>query len=153
MIPDASMVETSTPRRPIMGTVFRILTVFDSVALLFAASLHVAGVRIPLGSAVFEEPQIVPAAIVEGLAGLIFAVAAYAVLAGRRWAWPMTLTAHVFAILGFLVGIFATRNGTSSFNHIYHYVMLAVFIVGLALLLLPAGRAALGRDNREVHGP
>lgn len=153
MMHEASMVETRTPRQPIMVTVFRILAAFDTVALLFAASLHVAGVRIPLGSAVFEEPQIVPAAIVEGLAGLIFAVAAYAIFANKRWAWPMTLFAHGFAILGFVVGIFATRNGTSPFNHVYHYVMLAIFVIGLALLLTPIGRAALGRGNREVHHP
>lgn len=145
---EASMVEVGTTRRPVLLTTFRVLAVFDTVALLFAASLHVQGVRISLGSAVFDEPQIVPAAIVEGLAGLIFAVAAYALLANRRWMWSVTLGAHLFAILGFVVGIVATRNGTSPFNHIYHYVMLGVFIVGLALLLLLAARAALGRDSR-----
>lgn len=150
---EASMIETGAPRRPIMATVFRILTVFDTAALLFAASLHVAGARIPLGSVVFEEPQIVPAAIVEGLAGLVFALAAYSVFASKRWAWPMTLFAHIFAILGFLLGIFATRNGTSPFNLVYHYVMLGVFIISLALLLMPIGREALGRGNREVHQP
>lgn len=153
MMREAATIETSAPRRPIMVTVFRILAAFDTVALLFAASLHVAGVRIPLGSAVFEEPQIVPAAIVEGLAGVFFAIAAYAIFAGRRWAWPMTLFAHGFAILGFLVGIFATRNGTSPFNHVYHYVMLVIFVIGLALLLMPMSREALGRGNREVRHP
>ena len=46
----------------------------------------------------------------------------------------------------------ATRNGTSPFNRVYHVVMLAVFIAGLALLPLPMGRAALGRGNREGRG-
>lgn len=151
-MPESSVTSVSVPRRTIMVLVFRILTVFDTVALLFAASLHVAGVRIPLGSAVFIEPQIVPAAIVEGLAGVFFAGAAYAVFTGRRWAWSMTLFAHGFAILGFLLGIFSTRNGTSTFNHAYHYVMLAIFVIGLALLLTASARAALGRGSRRVRG-
>lgn len=152
MSPEAAMTQTSTPRRPVIARVFRLLVVFDTVVLLFAAALHVQGVRIPLGSAVFDEPQIVPAAIVEGLAGVIFAVAAYAVFTDRHWAWLMTLFAHVFAVLGFLLGIFATRNGTSPFNRVYHLVMLAIFIVGLALLLTPTMRAALGRGNRGPQG-
>lgn len=153
MMPESSVTSVSVPRRSIIGVVFRILTVFDTIALLFAASLHVAGVRIPLGSAVFVEPQMVPAAIVEGLAGVFFAGAAYAVFAGRRWAWSTTLFAHVFAILGFLVGIFATRDGTSTFNHTYHFVMLGIFVIGLALLLQSGARAALGqRSDRGMPG-
>jgi len=149
---EAAMIEAGTPRRPVVAAVMSGLVVFDTVALLFAATLHVAGARIPLGSAIFEEPQIVPAAIVEGLAGVIFAVAAYAVFAGRYWAWPMTLFAHIFAILGFLLGIFATRNGTSPFNRVYHLVMLAIFILGLALLLTPITRTALKSGNRRPQG-
>jgi hypothetical protein len=119
--------------------------VFDTVALLFASAIHVDGARIPLGSAIFVEPQIVPAAIVEGLAGLFFAVGAYAVFARSNWAWPWAIVAHGFAILGFIVGIIATRNGTSTFNHTYHVVMLVIFVIGLILLLLPMSRAVLDR--------
>jgi hypothetical protein len=140
---DTPVLDTSAPRRSAIVTGFRVLAVFDTVALLIAAALHIQGVRISLGSADFVEPQIVPAAIVEGLAGLIFAVAAYALFTSRRWAWAMTLSAHVFAILGFLLGIWSTRNGTSPFNHDYHLIMLGIFVVGLALLLTPAAHAAL----------
>jgi hypothetical protein len=122
-----------------------VLIPFDAVALLFAGVVHLVGARIPLGVAVFDEPPIIPAGIVEGLAGLIFALATYAVLARREWAWPVALAAHLFAIAGFLVGIVATRAGTTPFNHDYHFVMLGVFVVGLALLLIPGTRAALGR--------
>ena len=151
MSPEASMTQTGTPGRSVVATVLRILVAFDTVALLFAATLHVRGVQIPLGTADFVEPQIVPAAIVEGIAGVLFAVAAYTVYRGKRLAWTMTLVAHVFAILGFLVGIAATRNGTSQFNHIYHFVMLGVFVIGLALLLTPGARMALGRSARTLR--
>jgi hypothetical protein len=131
------------------------LVVFDTVALIVVALMHVNGVRIPLGSAVFDEPQIVPAAIVEGLAGVFFAVSAYAVFAGTRWSWPMTIFAHIFAIVGFIVGIAATSGGGAAdtpFNYVYHRVMLAVFVIGLALLLLPGVRAAMNHDDRGTGG-
>jgi hypothetical protein len=138
------MIGASVPRRTVAGAALRGLIPFDAVALLFSGVVHLVGARIPLGAVVFDEPPIIPAGIVEGLAGLIFALATYAVFAGRPWAWPGALAAHLFAIAGFLLGIVATRNGTTPFNHDYHFVMLAVFVVGLILLLTPGARAALG---------
>jgi hypothetical protein len=138
------MIGTSVPRRSVAVAVLRVLIPFDAIALLFAGIVHLVGARIPLGAAVFDEPPIIPAGIVEGLAGLIFALATYAVFARRRWGWPIALAAHLFAIAGFLVGIWATRRGTTPFNHDYHYAMLAVFVVGLVLLLTPGARATLG---------
>lgn len=151
MMLETPMVEMTPPRAPAVATIIRVLIVFDTLALLFAAALHVAGARIPLGSAVFVEPQIVPAAIVEGLAGMLFAMTIYAVFTNTRWAWPAAIFAHIFAIAGFLLGIWATRAGTSPFNANYHRVMLVVFVAGLALLLIPGGRAALGRNKRLVR--
>jgi hypothetical protein len=143
----AHAARPSTSSAP--GVAIRILLIFDTVALLFAAALHVDGASIPLGSAVFNEPQIVPAAIVEGLAGGIFALSAYSSLAGRAWAWACTIGAHIFAVLGFILGLIATRNGTSPFNFTYHRVMLVIFVAGLILLLLPVGRSALGHRPRN----
>jgi hypothetical protein len=119
----------------------RSLIPFDTVALLFAGIVHLIGARIPLGVAAFIEPRILPAGIVEGAAGLLFALATYALWRERRWAWSAALTAHLFAIAGFLVGVWATRLGTTPFNSVYHYVMLVVFVVGLALLLAPGARS------------
>ena len=141
------MLQTATARRPLVVAAIQVLVVFDAVALLFAGIVHLAGAQIPLGFATFDEPPILPAGIVESLAGLIFVAAVYAIFARRAWAWGVTLAAHLFAIAGFLVGIYATRNGTTTFNHIYHWVMLAVFVVGLVLVLLPADRATLGKGG------
>jgi hypothetical protein len=140
------MLGNTVPSRNLAVSVLRVLVPFDTVALLFAGIVHLVGARISLGVAVFEEPPILPACIVEGLAGLIFLLAAYTVFARRGQAWSATLTAHLFAIAGFLVGIGATRGGTTTFNHDYHYVMLALFIVGLILLVAPGTRAALGGE-------
>jgi hypothetical protein len=141
------MIQVASPRRPLVAAAVQILVVFDAVALLFAGIVHLVGAQIPLGFATFDEPPILPAGIVESLAGLIFVAAVYAIFAHRAWAWGVTLAAHLFAIAGFLVGIFATRNGTTTFNHTYHWVMLAIFVVGLVLVLLPANRTALGHGG------
>jgi hypothetical protein len=141
------MVASQSSLRGPVATALRVLIVFDAIALLFAGIVHLVGANIPLGSAVFDERALLPAGIVETLAGLLFAWAAYAVFATRHSAWTATLVAHLFAIAGFLVGIYATRAGTTPFNHDYHYAMTAIFIVGLILVLLPAGRAALGRGS------
>jgi hypothetical protein len=135
--------------RPV-ATTLRVLIVFDTIALLFAGIVHLVGATIPLGSAVFDEPPLLPAGIVETLAGLLFAWAAYSVFAARPSAWTAALVAHLFAIAGFLVGIYATRAGTTPFNQVYHYAMTAIFVVGLILVLLPAGRAALGRRSSPL---
>jgi len=68
----------------------RALIMFDTATLLLFALLHLSG-PLALDSIVLTEPRIIPAAVVEGLAGLIFAVSAYAVFArahpghGSRW--------------------------------------------------------------------
>ena len=141
------MIASQSSLRGALAAMLRILIVFDTIALLFAGVVHLVGANIPLGFATFDEPPLLPAGIVESLAGLLFVWATYAVLTARPSAWMATLVAHLFAIAGFLVGIYATRLGTTPFNHDYHYVMLVVFVVGLVLVLLPAGQAALGRGR------
>lgn len=144
-------LQASSPsRRAPIGIVILILATLDAIALLFGGIVHLVGARIPLGSAVFQEPPIIPAGIVEGLAGVIFVVALFAIVTGRRWTWGGALVAHLFAIVGFVVGLVATRDGTTPFNYDYHRVLLGVFVVGLILLLLPAGRAALSFTRRPA---
>lgn len=142
------MITSQSTLRGVVANTLRVLVIFDAAALLFAGIVHLVGAHIPLGAAVFDEPSILPAGIVESSAGLLFVWAAYAVFAGRSSAWIATLVAHLFAIAGFLVGIIATRLGTTPFNTLYHRVMLVVFVAGLILVLLPAGRTALAPTRR-----
>lgn len=137
------IIQASTPARSAVAAVIRIVVVFDAVALLFAGIVHLVGARISLGGAAFVEPPIIPVGVVESLAGVVFVVAAYALFLRRAWAWAVTLAAHLFAIAGFLLGLWATRLGTTPFNYDYHRVMLAVFVAGLILVLTPPARAAL----------
>jgi hypothetical protein len=141
------MMETATRNQTAVAMALGGLVVLEAVVFLLAALLHV-GVRVPVG---FVEPRIIPAAIVEGLIGVFFAVSAYAVFARQTWAWSAAIGAHVFALLGTLLGVFALAVGggpRTEANTIYHYVMLGVIIVGLVLLLTPIARAALGRGSR-----
>lgn len=144
------MADVRVPRRGVAVAVLRALLPFDTVALLFAGVVHLVGARIPLGVGVFDEPPILPAGIVESLAGLIFAWATYAVFMRSRSAWLAALAAHLFAIAGFLVGIVATLSGTTPFNNGYHRVMLVVLAVGALLLVTPAGLTALDRGGKPA---
>lgn len=148
-----TILQGTSPARYAVATILRVLVVFDAAVLLFAGIVHLFGASIALGVGVFDEPPILPAGIVESLAGALFVVAAYAIFARQHWAWGMTLAAHLFAIAGFIVGILATLNGTTPFNAVYHRVMLAVFVLGLILVLIPAGRAALRFGSRNRPQP
>ena len=139
------MIETITPRQVAVATVVRVLVVFETVAFLLAALLHL-GARIPVGFAILATDRILPAAIVEGLAGLVFAVSAYAVFTRTTWAWPVAIVAHAFALAGILLGMWAIAAGFgphSVLNDTYHRVMLVVLLAGLALLLTPSAKAVL----------
>ena len=63
---------------------------------------------IPLG---FTEPPLLPAMVVEGLIALGFIVSAVALFTRKPWAWSATIAAHVFCVMGVLLGLWATRRG------------------------------------------
>jgi hypothetical protein len=126
-------------------TVISVLMVAEAVTFLLAALLHVG---IPLG---FSEPRIIPAAIVEGLCGLLLAVSTYAVVARTTWAWGAALATHLGAVAGVLLGITALALGagpSTVANTIYHRVILGVLVVVLVGLSTPAARAALGHHTQ-----
>ncbi len=143
-----SAVYRPSGQQPISVGVLRGLMVFDTAALLFAGIVHLVGARIPLGVGTFVEPPLLPAGVVETLLGVVFAIAAYYAVRGLEHAWGWALGAHLGAIAGFIVGLYATSDGTTVFNHDYHVTMLAVFAVGLLLLLFPEARDGLGYGDR-----
>lgn len=143
------MIETATGRHRAVRNVIRALTVFNAVTFLFASASHL-GEPIPLGLTTVEEPQIVPATIVEGLSGIFFAVSAYSLFTHKEWRWLATTSSHVFALVGVLIGITALRFGggqRTDLNDAYHLIMLVVLIVGLVLLFSARGKAALGHGD------
>ncbi len=148
------LTEATTRPRTTLAAVIGILAALYAATFSVGALLHL-GVRIPLGFAVLAEPRIIPATIVEGLCALGLGVGAYAVLAGRSWAWSAVTGAHAFALGGVLLGITALALGggpSTELNTIYHRVMLVALVAGLAVLSTPAGRTALGRGDRGSRG-
>jgi hypothetical protein len=137
--------------RTLVTVALRILVVFDTLSLLLVSAVHLFGARIPLGLGIFTEPPILAAGIVEGLCGMVFAVALFAILTRQTWQWGMTLAAHLVGALGYILGLVFTRNGTTHFNYADHRVMLALFAIGLLLLALPVGREALAGGARAPH--
>jgi len=71
------VIEPATDQRAGITTVVSTLSVLYAVTFFCGALLH-TGVQIPLGFAVLAEPTIIPATVVEGLCGLVLAVAAFA---------------------------------------------------------------------------
>ncbi len=124
-----------------------VVIVLEALTFLIAASLH-SGAQIPFLSAVLQEPKIIDAVIVEGLCGLFLAISAYAIFAGKDWAWQAAIAAHIFSIAGVLLGMIALAHGlgpTTEVNYIYHRVILVTLVAVLLMLLTPAVKSGLGR--------
>ena len=107
-----------------------------------------AGVRGARVWRIARKIPILPAAIVESLAGLGLAVAVAALLMRVRgtWTWRTALAAQVFALLGVLLGIIVTSLGSgprSDLNDVYHRVMLLALLASLALTLRDRRRRPL----------
>ena len=142
-----SMNEDTLSRNNAVATVIGVVVTLEAAVYLLAASLHL-GVRIPLGFATLSEPGILPAAVVEGLSGIFLATSGYALFTRKGWAGAVAVAAHVFSILGVLLGMYALAVGagpSSELNEGFHRVILPVLVLVLVVLLTPLGRAALGR--------
>jgi hypothetical protein len=119
--------------------------VLEALSFICFALLHL-GVRIPVAFAVVEEPRRPFAVIVEGLAAAALALAAFAVLTRRTWAWAGATGAHAVALAGVLwgmVAIAAGRGPHTPLNDTFHRVMVVVLGAGLILLLTRPGRTLL----------
>ena len=142
------MIETTNRSFPAIVKVIGVLIVAEAITFLLAALLHL-GIQLPVG---FSEHQIIPAAIVEGLCWLFLSLSLYAMFARQTWTWRAAVAAHIFAVVGVLLGIYATSRGPGDeANFIYHRVILVVLVIVLALLATPGARAALGRSNQSLR--
>src|SRR5438132_13350160 len=79
-----SLINPTTRHWNTVITVMSVLIVAETITFLLATLLHL-GIPVPLG---FTQPQIIPAAIVEGLCGVFLAVSAYAILTYKTLPWP-----------------------------------------------------------------
>jgi hypothetical protein len=135
----------------IVRTAVALLATVYAATFVVAVLLHL-GADIPLGFAVLDEPRRPFAVIVEGVAGLVLAVGAFAVLAGTTRAWAAVTGAHAVALAGVLWGMVAVAAGRgphTQLNDIYHRVMVVLLAATLILLLTPLGRSSLGRERNR----
>ena len=138
------MIASTTPTR-VVGRAFRVLIVLEALSFVCFALLHL-GVGIPVGFAGIQEPRRPFAVIVEGLAALLLALGASAVLTRKIWAWAAVTAAQAGALAGVLWGMVAVAAGRglhTQLNDTYHLVMVVVLGAGLILLLTRRGRAVL----------
>jgi hypothetical protein len=109
-------------------TLLLLLTLVEAATFGLAAFLHLGVTSI--------EPAIVPAAVVESLAGAGLAASAYGLLTRRAWAQPVTLAAYAFAIGGVLLGmgaLAAGRGPRTDLNEAYHRIVLSALLAGVLL--------------------
>lgn len=146
---------TLKAREPsIVRTAVALLATLYAATFVMAVLLHV-GVEIPLGFVVLDEPRRPFAVIVEGVAGIVLAVGAFAVAAGTTRAWAAVTGAHAIALAGVLWGMVAVAAGRgphTQLNDTYHRVMVVLLGATLILLLTPLGRNALGRERNRSPG-
>jgi hypothetical protein len=150
--------ERSSLRGPGGGTTAaRFAAVLLRVELVAVAATFFVFALLHLGIQLggIDEPFILPATIVETVCGLCMALAAVAAFAATTRAWQTAVTAHGIAIAGVLLGIFAQArgNGGTELNTVYHRTVLAVMVVGLALLLARTGRIALRKNPLTMRYP
>ena len=138
------MIGTTTPNS-VLARAFGALILLGALSFLCFALVHV-GVRIPVGLAVIQEPRRPFAVVVEGLAAVLLALAASAVLTRRTRGLAAVTWAHAVALAGVLWGMVAVAAGRgphTQLNDTYHRVMVVVLGAGLILLLTRPGRTLL----------
>jgi hypothetical protein len=134
----------------LVRTTVALLATMYAATFVVAVLLHL-DVEIPLGFAVLDEPRRAFAVIVEGLAGIVLAVAAFGVFARKTWAWATATGAHAVALAGVVWGMVAVAAGRgphTQLNDAYHRLMVMLLGANLILLLTPLGQTSVGRERR-----
>jgi hypothetical protein len=148
------MTALKAPGPRIVRTAVALLATVYAATFVVAVLLHL-GVEIPLGFVVLDEPRRPFAVIVEGVAGIVLAVGAFAVFARTTRAWAAVTGAHAVALAGVLWGMVAVAAGRgphTQLNDTYHRVMVVLLTATLILLLTPLGRNSLGRKRNRSPG-
>ena len=87
--------------------------------------------------------------IAEAILGVGALVAFIATFIRPASAWTWGVVANGVATAGVLLGIFATRGGTTELNFVYHRLVLAVVAISLVMLVL--ARAATRRRHSSIR--
>ena len=114
-----------------------VATALEAATFAAAAVLH-SRPRIPLPVTTLRGDWFPHAAIPEAIIAVVLAAGATAVLARSSRAWGIAVAAHVFAIVGVLVGLAAITGGIGHrrpADIVYHATILVVLLGVLTVLL------------------
>ena len=118
---------------------------FANAALFVFGAVQHTGVT--LGP--FQEPRIIPAAIVEGACAIALVWGAIAIFGGRTHGWRNAMIANLFALSGVVLGMAALAAGAgprTASNDLYHGIMLALIGAALVLLFVRSRRPIVRRS-------
>ena len=87
-----------------------------------------------------SDVHILDGGIAEAILGVCALVAFVATFTRAASAWRWGVVANGVATAGVMLGVYATRGGTTELNFIYHRTVLGVVVVSVVVLIL--GRAA-----------
>ncbi len=122
-----------------MKTLLGLIMIANAALFVFGAVQHVGVVIGP-----FQEPRIIPAAIVETICAIALGWGGAAVLAHEGTFWRTALIANFIALAGVLLGVVALAVGAgprTASNDLYHRIMLV--LIGAGLIILFFARSAL----------
>ena len=106
-----------------------------NAALFFFGAVQHIGVTIGR----FQEPRIIPAAIVETICGISLAWGAVIVLSRAVLPWSAPLVSNFIALCGVLLGMAALAAGRgprTASNDLYHHIMLSLIATSFVVLVL-----------------
>ena len=119
------------------------LMALATVSFALASLVHF-GIVLPLRLVTLDDP--VPgAAIPEAVIAVVLGISTAMIVLGQAKRWATALGATVFAILLTAYGLSVTLASSRTGDITYHIFVLALLLVIMVFLLLPAGRRSLTR--------
>jgi hypothetical protein len=107
-----------------------VLMAVEAATLAVMSALHFSGALD--GSSPFDPRR---AGIAEAAIGVVLLVGAIGLLRKWRRAWTTALSANVFAVVGFVVGLTRTTQGGGAVDIGYHVIVLPLLLLTIAVLL------------------
>ena len=123
-----------------MKTLLGFLMIANAALFFFGAVQHIG---VTLGR--FQEPRIIPAAIVETICGISLAWGAVIVLSHAVLLYRTPLVSNFIALCGVLLGMAALAAGRAprtASNDLYHHIMLSLIATSFVVLVLAKSLAS-----------
>jgi amino acid permease len=124
----------SRRREETVKTLLGFLMIANAALFFFGAVQHIG---VTIGR--FQEPRIIPAAIVETICGISLTWGAVIVFSRAVLPWSPPLVSNFIALCGVLLGVAALAAGRgprTASNDLYHHIMLSLIAASFVVLML-----------------